>query len=101
MSYKSIVLLPQLVCVRFAKGGRHKAKLVKQERFIKAWGVGWAKLKMAPALTVRRCYACKGSMLGICGWMEFMAGTCGRNDKEGGGEDQGKGSRSSPMTEGS
>jgi len=33
---------------------------------------------MAPALTVRRCSAYKGSVVGICGWsswQELVAGT--------------------------
>ena len=47
---------------------------------------------MVPALTVRRCQDL---------WLEFTAGTLGRNHEEEGGEGQGKGRASSPMTEGS
>ena len=71
--------------VRFAEGGTCKAKLVKQERFIKVSGVGaWAELKMVAALTVTKCQAYKGSVAGICGWsswQEFVARTM-----KGGGE---------------
>ena len=45
-----------------------KAKWVKQERFIKASEAGGLRLKMAPALTVRRCYTYKGSVARTCGW---------------------------------
>ena len=43
------------ISVRFAEGGTRKAKLVKQERFIKALRGEWAELKRAPAPTVRKC----------------------------------------------
>ena len=45
------------ITVRFAKGGMHKASLVKQKGFIKASeGHGLSsRCEEGPALTVRRC----------------------------------------------
>ena len=45
----------QREAVRFAEGELRKAKLVKQERFMKASEGDKAELKMASAATVRRC----------------------------------------------
>lgn len=76
--------------VRFAEGGMKQAKLVRQEKFLKASEVDVLSSRR------RQCQLIGDVRLMEDLWQELMVGRCVRNNEEGGGGGQGRGGGSSP-----
>lgn len=76
--------------VRFAEGGMKQAKLVRQEKFLKASEID----VLSSRRRQRQLIGDVRLMEDL--WQELTVGRCVRNNEEGGGGGQGRGGGSSP-----